>query len=193
MALDRTFWESRYTEKNTGWDIGGASPPLKAYFDGLTDRGQRILIPGGGRAYEAEYLHRRGFTEVFVIDLTDAPMQDLLARCPVFPADRFIVGDFFAHHGTYDLIIEQTFFCALDPELRDAYVDHMHHLLRPGGKLRGLLFDVPLNADRPPFGGTREEYLQRFGRVFDQLSLEPCHNSLPPRQGTELWLRATRT
>jgi methyl halide transferase len=192
MPPDKDFWTARYIGNDTGWDIGSPSTPLKEYIDQLQDRSLRILIPGAGRAYEAEYLHRKGFRQVFIIDLADAPYQDLLQRCPDFPKEHLIVGDFFEHQGQYDLIFEQTFFCALDPDLRRAYVRHMHALLKPGGRLVGVLFDDPLNDDRPPYGGSRQEYLSIFGALFNDLKLERCHNSIPPRAGRELWLRAAR-
>lgn len=198
MQLDRDHWEGRYLAGDTGWDTGGPTTPLKAYIDQLTDKDLRILIPGGGRAWEAEYAHRKGFRNVYVIDLTDAPFKDLLQRCPDFPQEHLIIGDFFAHEGHYDRIIEQTFFCALDPSLRKRYVAHMATLLRPattehaGGVLVGVLFDAPMNADRPPFGGSRSEYLPLFREHFEQVSLEPCYNSIPPRAGNEVWLRATK-
>lgn len=197
MQLDRDHWEGRYLAGDTGWDAGGPTTPLKAYIDQLTDKDLRILIPGGGRAWEAEYAHRHGFRNVYVIDLTDAPFKDLLHRCPDFPPEHLITGDFFAHEGRYDRILEQTFFCALDPSLRRRYVAHMATLLRPattehaGGVLVGVLFDAPMNADRPPFGGSRSEYLPLFREHFEQVSLEPCYNSIPPRAGNEVWLRAS--
>ena len=53
MVLDRAYWNNRYKEKRTGWDIGYASTPLVKYFKRLTDKVTRILIPGCGNAYEA--------------------------------------------------------------------------------------------------------------------------------------------
>lgn len=192
MDLDRTFWEDRYHTGETGWDLGGPSTPLKEYLEHLVNKDLKILIPGGGRAWEAEYAHRLGFRNVFVIDLTEAPFKDLLSRCPDFPNEHLIVGDFFQHEGSYDRILEQTFFCALDPALRERYVAHMHALLKPGGKLVGVLFNDALNADRPPFGGYKKDYEPLFSAYFDQFSLEPCRNSISPRAGRELWLEAMR-
>jgi thiopurine S-methyltransferase len=192
MSLDRNYWEGRYHAGETGWDLGGPSTPLKEYLDQLENKDLKILIPGGGRAWEAEYAHRQGFRNVVVIDLTDAPFKDLLSRCPDFPQEHLIVGDFFQHEGTYDRILEQTFFCALDPALRAAYVERMHALLNPGGKLVGLLFNDTLNSDRPPFGGFAADYITLFAAWFDRYSLEPCYNSIPPRAGRELWLKATK-
>ncbi len=188
MELDQDYWAARYTKEETGWDIGAPSTPLREYIDQILDKNARILIPGAGRAYEAEYAHRSGFTNVFALDYTGEPFGDLLKRCPSFPKEHLLIGDFFAHEGSYDIILEQTFFCALDPALRDRYVEHMAHLLAPGGRLVGVLFDVVPNPVGPPFGGTKEEYTQRFSTHFDHISFERCHNSIPPRAGRELWM-----
>lgn len=192
MQLDRNFWEDRYHAGETGWDLGGPSTPLKEYIDQLTDKELSILIPGGGKAWEAEYAHRQGFSKVFVIDLTDAPFKELLSRCPDFPQEHLIVGDFFEHEGQYDRILEQTFFCALDPALRGHYVVQMKKLLAPGGKLVGVLFNDTLNTDRPPFGGFQADYEPLFRKHFQQVTMEPCHNSIAPRAGRELWLCAVK-
>lgn len=193
MELNAAFWGTRYATGDTGWDLGAVSPPLRTWFDGFPGKELRILIPGGGRSWEAEYLHRKGFRHVHVVDLTDASLQELTARCPDFPREHFHIGDFFAHAGRYDRIVEQTFFCALDPVLRKAYVEKMHGLLVPGGILGGVLFNDPLNLDHPPFGGSLEVYRKLFAPVFADLRLEPCRNSVAPRAGRELWLRARRS
>jgi len=192
MELDASFWEQRYMTAETGWDLGGPSTPLKEYLDQLTNKDLSILIPGGGRAYEAEYAHRLGFRNVFVIDLTEAPLSDLLGRCPDFPKDHLIIGDFFTHEGNYDLILEQTFFCAIDPALRPQYVEHMSRLLAPGGGLVGVLFDSVPNPVGPPFGGSEAEYRALFKPYFPDVCFERCRNSIAPRAGRELWLRAVK-
>jgi len=192
MELDNEFWTERYATGDTRWDLGAPSTPLKTYIDQLTDKELRILIPGGGRAYEAEYLYRHGFRNVFALDLSDAPLKDLLARCPGFPKAHLIHGDFFTQEGHYDRILEQTFFCALDPALRSRYVKQMHALLAPGAKLTGVLFDDVLNSDQPPFGGNAEEYRALFSTAFTDLSITPCYNSIAPRAGREVWLRAVK-
>ena len=69
MQFSEEFWNNKYKKNKTGWDLGEISSPLKAYFDQLTDKSALILIPGGGNSYEAEYLHEKGFTNVFVVDI----------------------------------------------------------------------------------------------------------------------------
>ena len=96
---------------------------------------------------------------------------------------------FFDFEGSFDLIIEQTFFCALHPSLRKAYAEKMHQLLQPNGKLVGLLFDFPLTEEGPPFGGSLQEYDSYFSPLFKIDLLERAYNSIPPRAGKELFLK----
>lgn len=188
--LSADFWSERYITEQTGWDLGAVSPPLKAYFDQLEDRSLRILIPGCGNGYEAEYLLKSGFENVHVIDLSQFPLQNLQERCPGFPRAHLHQGDFFEHQNTYDLIVEQTMFCAIDPTLRAAYANQVHSLLAENGKLVGVLFDKFFESG-PPYGGDKQEYLTYFTQ-FSSVEMEPCYNSAAPRQGSELFVKFIR-
>jgi len=184
------FWTDRYTDKLTGWDIGYPSLPLGSYIDQIEDKSIRILIPGAGNAYEAEYLFENGFTNVFVMDISKSPLKSFKERVPGFPDDQLLHEDFFAHVGTYDLILEQTFFCSFEPtiELRNAYAIQMSALLKSQGKLVGLWFNHPLfEGAKRPFGGTREEYLGYLDPYFDVKVFEMAYNSIKPRSGAELF------
>ncbi|OGX83121.1 methyltransferase domain-containing protein [Hymenobacter coccineus] len=190
--LDASYWQQRYATGRDGWDAGAPTPPLRAYFDQIRTIAQpRILIPGAGRAYEAEYLHRAGFEQVFVADFAPEALGALAARVPDFPAGHLLQADFFglSNEPPYDLIVEQTFFCALAPALRPAYAQQCARLLRPGGTLVGLLFDAPFaGATEPPFGGTPAEYRAYFAPYFAFRYFETATNSLGPRQGRELFI-----
>ncbi len=190
--LGKDYWTNRYKSSETGWDIGAVSNPLKEYFDQITNKEIRILIPGAGNAYEAEYLHQQGFKSVFLLDISPEPIYVFKKRVPDFPDAHCVCEDFFLHHGKYDLIVEQTFFCALHPSLRQRYVLKMQDLLAPGGKLTGLLFKIPLNTDGPPFGGNEAEYRNLFeGKLVIQ-KMETAHNSIKPREGNELFFIAKK-
>ncbi|PHS67038.1 MAG: SAM-dependent methyltransferase [Flavobacterium sp.] len=189
MLLDEKFWNSRYQDQNTGWDLGIISTPLKEYFDQLNNKNLKILIPGGGNSYEAEYLHNKGFTNVYVVDLSKTALENLQKRIPSFPKEHLIHANFFELEETFDLIIEQTFFCALNPELRPQYAIKMNELLQAKGKLVGLLFCVPLFIDHPPFGGNKEEYTPYFKPYFNLEIIEPCYNSVSERANQELFIK----
>lgn len=188
---ESTYWQDRYNSQKTGWDIGCPSTPLKEYIDQLTDKSLRILIPGAGNAYEAEYLWQQGFTNVYVLDIAPAPLAALGERVPDFPKAQLMEGDFFEHQGQYDLILEQTFFCSFypEPDTRHAYAKKMQDLLTPQGKLVGVWFSLPLTfeEDKRPYGGDRELYLSFLVPPLELVKMEPCHNSIGPRMGSELF------
>lgn len=158
----------------------------------MTDKDQAILIPGRGNAHEAEHLVENGFTNITLIDISPTAAEIVAEKFRSFPQVRVLCEDFFEHHGQYDLILEQTFFCALSPELRAAYVIKMHELLSAGGRLAGLLFDRDFEQAGPPFGGTKAEYEALFKSHFELLILEKCYNSIPQRQDTEIFMLARR-
>lgn len=188
--LDQEFWSNRYKENQTGWDIGQCSTPLKEYFDQLTDKSTKILIPGAGFAHEAKYLHELGFTQVHVLDLAQEALTHVENVCNDFPKEHLHLGDFFEHNDQYDLIIEQTFFCALNPNLRTKYAEKMRELLRPNGKLVGVLFNRDFEGG-PPFGGNVAEYQQIFQKHFNSISMEACYNSIEPRKNSEVFIKVS--
>lgn len=186
--FNENYWTHRYLNGQTQWDAGSITRPLQEYFEKQHDRHMKILIPGGGNGYEAEYLHQAGFENVYLLDISPLPLQSFKERNPYFPEEHLLLEDYFTLKGNFDLIVEQTFFCALHPGQRPAYAKKANELLNPGGHLVGVLFSGELNKDHPPFGGTKEEYLQYFEPYFSIQKLEPCYNSIKPRAGRELWI-----
>ena len=128
LEFDQSFWSKKYQSNETGWDLGEVSSPIKAYIDQLDDKALRILIPGAGNAYEAAYLFEQGFHNITILDIAQEPLDNFKKRIPDFPESQLVQEDFFNHKGQYDLIFEQTFFCALDPSLRMRYIDKMNAL-----------------------------------------------------------------
>lgn len=186
-ALDSEYWNNRYINNETGWDTGAVTPPLKEYFDQLPDKNISILIPGCGNSYEAAYLLHNGFVNITLIDISALLCTALKKKFMPDASVKIICGDFFEHNGQYDLIVEQTFFCALHPSIRKSYAKKMQQLIKPGGKLIGLLFNKHFEGG-PPFGGSEQEYRQLFEPLFTIKTMEPCTNSIKPREGVELFV-----
>ena len=193
MVLDKDYWANRYQTGEIGWDAGTITTPIKAYIDHLietkTDKNLKILIPGAGSGHEAAYLWAQGFHNIFVCDWAEEAISRYKNDVPEFPKSQLIIGDFFELDGQFDLIIEQTFFCALDPQLRPQYAQKMAELLRTEGVLSGVLFGKTFPFQGPPFGGDRAEYAHYFEPYFDILIMENCYNSIQPRAETELWIK----
>jgi len=192
MILDSNSWNQRYISKNTGWDIGYVSTPLKKYFDQLKNKDLRILIPGCGNSHEAEYLFKKGFKNVYILDFSKKAIDNFSSRVEKFPKENLLCEDFFNISGNYDIIIEQTFFCAINKSKRLDYVKKIHSLLNNNGKLVGVLFNAPLNNDHPPFGGSHKEYQKYFSALFVLTVFEPSNNSISSRKGKELFINFLR-
>jgi len=186
--MNKDFWESRYANNNTGWDLGQPSTPLVEFIDQLPSKDLKILIPGCGNAYEAEYLIQKDFTNVHVIDLVEQPLESLKKRVGDSNSLHIHCEDLFNHEGKYDLILEQTIFCAIDPSRRSDYAKKIAQLLVDNGIYAGVLFDRDFEGG-PPFGGSREEYRALFTPHFKKLSLEDCANSIEPRSGSEVFVQ----
>jgi len=188
LLLNKEFWNDKYISSKTGWDVGEITTPLKEYFDQLNNKKVKILIPGCGNAYEAEYLFKNKFLSTFVLDYSEHALSNFSKRVPEFSKKNLLNNDFFNAEGKYDIIIEQTFFCAIEKNKRRDYFVKMHELLKPNGKLVGLLFDDSLNEDHPPFGGSKNEYKNYFEPYFNIKVFSTSYNSINSRKGRELFI-----
>lgn len=186
--FDASYWESRWRERQTGWDIGYASPPIIEYMRSYDNKDASILIPGCGNAYEAVFLAEQGFKNITVVDISPTAIEKAKEKAKQHLNINFICADFFSLQGSFDLILEQTFFCAIPRSLRVAYGRQSAALLAEAGRLVGVLFDREFTSDGPPFGGTASEYTDIFHTyyVFDRF--ESCYNSIAARKGTELFI-----
>lgn len=181
------FWNAKWLNKQTGWDIGYASPAISHFMEQYENKKASILIPGCGNAYEAELLAGLGYKNITLLDISEALVNKLQDKYKNNSSIQVILGDFFTQQGEYDLIIEQTFFCAIQPSLRKDYVHKVKELLTCNGRLIGLLFNRTFVSNEPPYGGNIEEYKKLF-EGFEIVKMETCYNSIPPREGTELFI-----
>ena len=84
----------------------------------------------------------------------EARLSDLRDSAEVTPRVAFRVADFFSSDlsvGTFDVIYDYTFLCAIPPERRGDWAARMMKLLRPGGKLVTIIFPICSKAGGPPF------------------------------------------
>ena len=188
FKLDENYWEERWINEKTSWDIGYSSPAIEEYILQYPNKEASILIPGCGNAYEVEFLWNRGFSNITVLDISTTAVQILRDKYQGKKGVTVICEDFFNHHGKYDLVIEQTFFCALHPDFRPQYVNKMHGLLNKGGRIIGVLFNRVFEKDGPPFGGSVLEYQNLFNNDFEIQKMEECYNSIEARKGSEVFI-----
>lgn len=188
MSLQEDYWEGRYGSGDTPWEKGEPSPGL---VDFLAQRSARIprgtvCVPGCGSGHDVREWARYGF-DVTGFDI--APSGVLRAKKETERADveaRFIQADFLSQQPTttFDWAFEHTFFCAITPHLREAYVRAMITHIRPGGFLLAVHYIIP-DKDGPPYGTTRAEVVDWFSPFFT-LREEWVPRSYPNRTRLEM-------
>ena len=185
--FDKDYWNSKWENAQTGWDIGSPSTAISEYFLQVENKNVKILIPGCGNAHEAELLLEEGFKNITLLDIAPKACE-IISKKFSHHEVNVICEDFFNHNGKYDIIVEQTFFCALHRNLREKYVEKMASLLHENGKIIGLLFNKDFDKAAPPFGGNEAEYRKLFENKFEIKKLEECYNSIKPRKNTEVFI-----
>ena len=130
-SLNENFWNNRYLDNDTGWDLGAISPAIKKWFDTKKNKDLQILIPGAGKGHEVKYGFDHGFNNIHYLDISSRAVTFFKDNCPNFPKEQILISDFFDLKKDlfFDVVIEQTFFCAISPVLRKSYVKkHMKFL-----------------------------------------------------------------
>ncbi len=183
------FWQSKYDERSTNWDLGGPTP---AFVD-LADRGVltpgKMIVLGCGRGYDPVFFATRGFAVTavdFAQSAVDAVRENATragATLTILQTDIFSLDA--SHNGAYDYLLEYTCYCAIDPARRGEYAALAARLVRPGGLLVALLFPVEDRPGGPPFGVSLDEADTLFAQWFDLVTREESPKTVSPRRGRE--------
>ena len=158
-------WQRHYEENDLGWDLGQVAPPfVKLWQEEKLPLG-KVLVPGCGRGHEVVFLAENGF-DVTAIDFSSGAVTYLKNALKKRNLEgRILHQDFFSlyesHEGVYDLVLEQTFFCAISPKQRRDYVLNVSRILKPGGILVGLFYHTDEQGG-PPYNTTREDIEMHF-------------------------------
>lgn len=183
------FWEDIYLENDTGWDLKGVTP----FFDSISNEliQGKVCILGCGRGYDAIMFAEKGF-DVTAVDFAPTPISELnklaIQKSVIITTvqdDIFSLVEKFP--DTFDYVIEQTCFCAIDPNRRKEYEILVRTILKPGGKLVGLWFPLDKSQEEggPPFGTTIYEVKSIFNSGWKIEKENFPSQSVEPRKGRE--------
>ncbi len=185
----KTFWDQRYEQANTPWDLGGPSPPFARWLREGNMTPGRLLVLGAGRGHDARLFARAGF-EVTAVDFSETAVSAMRSLTdPNLPID-IVQADIFdlpaSYDQQFDYVLEYTCYCAIDPSRRADYADLVRRVLKPGGQLVALAFPLWDREGGPPFAVSVAEMVQLFNdRGFELAHRERPFDSVRPRQGNE--------
>jgi SAM-dependent methyltransferase len=169
------------------WDGGGVPRALTEFLT-RHPRGGKALVPGCGSGYEIRALAAAGW-DALGLDFSPAAVARARAILGPLLAERVRAADFFTHPfpaGSFDLVYERTFLCALPPAEWPAYARRMAELAKSGGVLCGFFFFGP-EAEPPPYPVAPAELDRLLGPAFARVADEPVVDSLPLYAGKERW------
>ena len=165
-----SFWENKYEKGEIGWDLGSETPVFSAISETL--KPGNVCILGCGNGYDAISFSKKGFN-VTAVDFAETPIKNinnisnnLSLTINTIQEDIFDLTP--KYNNSFDYILEQTCFCAIDPKNRAQYRNLAYDLLKVGGKLIGLW--MPLDKDikegGPPFGVEEDEVKNLFSKQW---------------------------
>ena len=168
-------WQQCYAEGITPWDLGEPHPEVVARLAaGEAGPPGRAFVPGCGRGHDALALAAAGWevTAVDRVDMPEGPGPALAGH-----GGHFVVADALAFRPEvpFDLVLEHTFYCALDPPDRARWGSMMHEVLAPGGRLWVVAWpgNKPAEKGGPPWGFGTADLAAALGEGFLLVSDEP--------------------
>lgn len=183
------------------WDRGEPSPALVDLLNEKEDligqvttggRRKKALVPGCGRGYDVLLLASKGYDAVG-LEISDSAVNqcrklweqegsNYFKASPNHGSCEFVLGDFFkddwvssaaSSQGSFDLIYDYTFFCALPPEARPRWASRTSQLLSRSSEARLICLEFPThkppNTGGPPFGLMPETYVAHLSHPGEEL------------------------
>jgi SAM-dependent methyltransferase len=195
------FWDSQYTEWQKGgaapgWDLQSPAQPLRDVLPQVKIPRSRVCVLGAGAGHDAAYLANQGHF-VTAVDFSPAAIGHAKTQYPETPNLKYQVADAFdfakKNPQQFDLVLEHTLFCAIDPARRNDLTRAWRQLMAPSGYFLGIFFTMDKDPyGSPPFSATEWELRERLKSDFNFLYWTRWKNSIPRRAGKELVVYATR-
>ena len=134
MSADPNYWEKRYQENDTPWDLGQPAPAFRSLLETAEINPGLTAILGCGRGYDALLFAEYG-CQVIGFDfaptaLTTAKYLAQTARSSAQFLERNIFDLVNEFHQDFDYVIEHNCFSAIPSDSRWDYIELVRYLLR---------------------------------------------------------------
>lgn len=192
---DSEFWTDIYTsEGNPGWDLGAPAVAFTDMIQRIKLPKCRVLVLGCGSGHDAALFAQAGHV-VTAVDFSEGAIQKAKSLYGHLQNIAFVQQDIFTlpheWNETFDVIVEHTCFCAIDPNRRKEMVKLWRRLLHEEGQLMGVFFAM-LKRAGPPYGSSEWEIRELLKNSFHFLFWGRWRQSIPRREGRELFILAKK-
>ena len=175
------------------WDLGEPTPVFNQWINSERNK-LSICILGAGNGWDALNFAKKGH-HVTAVDFAFSAIQNMRKMAEILGvkldllySDIFNIGK--SYHDAFDIVLEYTCYCAIQPDRRIDYVNLVNCILKPEGRLVALFFplDKELNDDGPPFGVNLNSTLNLFSKKFTLNKKEIPNLSIERRIGREIFV-----
>jgi len=184
------FWNQRYLDNNTKWDLGYPTPILTHYLENNKVSGKACVL-GCGNGHDVMELSKYDF-DIYAVDFALEAIENLRKkltdkkRVELLEEDIFNLPTLYSNY--FNFVYEYTCYCAIDPNRREDYFDMVYKVLKVGGLLFGIF--IPLdkeiyNEGGPPFGVSIKEVMTLTHNKFKVIVNTFSDYSIEPRAGRE--------
>jgi thiopurine S-methyltransferase len=184
--MDHAFWHERWQQNQIGFHNKAVNSHLQSFWPILqTAQNRKVFVPLSGKTKDILWLLEQG-CEVVAVELSPLAVQALFAennlQPEVFQTECFTVnqidglrvycGDFFQltinELDVCNVVWDRASLVALPVNMREAYADHMQHLLNPGSQILLVAFNYhQTEMQGPPFSVNQQEVQVLYGSWCD--------------------------
>ena len=187
------YWEEAYGSGEIAWDLGGYTPVFNSWANTLTSS-HLICILGAGNGWDAINLAKKGH-KVTAIDFARQPIENMQieakknnVKLDIVQSNIFNLPKRFNNY--FDIVLEYTCFCAIDPGKRSDYAKLVCNMLKPDGLFVALLF--PLNKNNlnegPPYHVDLDTTLSLFDYYMIKQTCIKHPLSIEKRKDREIFI-----
>lgn len=189
-----SYWTKIYKEEvKPGWDLKQATPSLIDMIPRLKLMRSKVIVLGCGEGHDAALFAQAGHL-VTAVDFSEEALDRARKNYPDLKIN-WVQADVLKlpvdFDQQFDIVFEHTCFCAINPAHRNKMVTTYRRLLHSQGQFMGVFFTMPKRIG-PPFGASEWELRERLKKSFQFLFWGRWHQSVPQRQGKELFVFAQK-
>lgn len=186
-------WNEMYERGETPWEKGLPTPVLAEMHAKRPEVFQgQTFVPGCGTGHDVRWLAEHGCRPVLGADIAPLAIERAKATDTKGLASYRLIDLFNLPQdvvGAFDLVWEHTCLCALDPSMREQYVQAVRSVLKKNGMVAGVFFinpEMDPGETGPPFGISVAE-LEALWRAagFELLDAWVPTAAYPGREGRE--------
>lgn len=185
------WWSELYRTGDTRWDSGGPHHLMDLLIPPMKLTRLRVLVLGCGAGHDAAWWEKRGHI-VTGVDFSDEALSRARELYGESETLRWVKGDVFQlpqnWTSRFDVIFENTMFCAVPPERREDLVRTWWRLLSPRGRVVGFAL-VMDKLFGPPYGTSEWELRQRLLEAPARSANRTASHLRRPRFHPLLWKR----